>query len=73
MDGDRWSNRLSITIKEWSDHVAGLAADALVDAQLISGTEFGRAAAIISEEVFARLCLGDFPPPEEKDLPSTDA
>jgi hypothetical protein len=41
---------------------AALAADALIDAGLLSREQFDQAAATVSEEVFVRLCLLDYPP-----------
>lgn len=69
MDANRWSDRLSAGVKAWSDHIATLAADALVEARLVNLDDFERAAAIISGEIFVRLCLHDFPPPSETELP----
>lgn len=40
-----------MTDKDWSEKVAGLAADALVDAGLIKRIDFERAFAIIATEV----------------------
>ena len=72
MDEGRWSDRLSAGVKAWSDHVAALAADALVEAQLVRRDDFDKAAAVIAEEVFVRLCLHDFPPAGESERPSSD-
>jgi hypothetical protein len=49
-------------VRAWSDHVAALAVDALIDAGLIRRDDFEKAAATVSEEVFVRLCLLDYPP-----------
>jgi hypothetical protein len=73
MDSDRWSAGLSADVKRWSDQVAGLAADALVDARIVGVEDFKRVVAIISEEVFVRLSLRDFPPVSEAELPRADA
>jgi hypothetical protein len=73
MGVDRWSDQLSNDVKAWSDHVAGLAADALLEAGLINRDDFERSAAIISEEVFVRLCLCDFPPSSEAEPPPASA
>ena len=73
MDPYPWSDRLSAGVKAWSDHVANLAADALVEARLVNRDDFERAAAIISEEVCVRLCLHDFPPASEAELPPAAA
>lgn len=47
--------------EQWSQDIAGLAADALVDAKLIDAGSLGKAIAIIAEEIWVRLNLGDFP------------
>ncbi len=70
MSNDQWNERLSERVKAWSDGVADLAADALVDARLINRKDFVRVATIISEEIFVRLCLDDFPPTSEAEPPS---
>jgi hypothetical protein len=62
MGVDPRSNRESVGLKAWSDHVASLAADALVDARLIDRANFEDARRVIAEEIFVRLCLRDFPP-----------
>ena len=49
-------------IESWSKGVAQLAVDALVDAGLIKQEEFKGAVAIVAEEIFVRLALGDYPP-----------
>jgi hypothetical protein len=72
MDEGRWSDRLSAGVKAWSDQVAALAADALVEARLVSRDDFDKAAAVIAEEVFVRLCLHDFPPAGESERPASD-
>jgi len=73
MDEDRWSDRLSAGIKSWSDQIAILAADALVEARLIDRDVFERAADVIAEEVFARLCLRDFPSTDESELSPSES
>ena len=72
MAEDRWSDRLSAGVKSWSDQIAGLVADALVEARLVSRDDFDRVTDVIAEEVFARLCLRDFPPTEESELPPSE-
>ena len=47
--------------KKWSDDVASLVADALVDASVLNAQEFEKAVEIISEEINVRLALGDYP------------
>jgi hypothetical protein len=62
-----WSNRLAAEVRMWSDHVAALAVDSLLDAGLIRPNELKRATNIVSEEIFVRLCLRDYPPSKEGD------
>jgi hypothetical protein len=45
----------------WSSSVAELAADALVDAGLLTKVDFDKAQNIIMEELRVRLALGDRP------------
>ena len=52
--------------EQWSQDVAGLVADALRDARLIAPETFERAQAIVAEEIWVRLNLGDFPPRDPK-------
>ncbi len=42
--------------------MAALGVDVLADAGLVSRADFERAAGIVAEEVFVRLCLLDYPP-----------
>ena len=72
MVNDRWSDRLSASVKAWSDQIAFLAAEALVESQLVSRDNFDTAAAVIAEEVYARLCLCDFPPSSDSELAPAD-
>ena len=48
-------------IQQWSQGIAELAADALVDAKLIERSAMPKAKEIIAEEIWIRLQLGDFP------------
>jgi hypothetical protein len=50
--------------KEWSNQVARLAADSLVDHGFLRKQDFERAA-VIAEEILVRLSLRDYPPREE--------
>ena len=52
-------------IKSWSEGVAELAVDALLDAGLVRREDFDRAVSIVAEEILVRLALGDYPPEEE--------
>ncbi len=54
-----------MSAKTWSDKVGALAVDALVTAKLVKKEEFERAVAIVSEEIYVRLCLRDMPPSTE--------
>ena len=47
--------------EQWSQDVAALAADALVDAKLIDVGSLAKATEIIAEEIWIRLNLGDYP------------
>ncbi len=62
-----------MSINEWSDSVAGLAVDALVDHGLIQRADFDRAAKIVSKEIVVRLCLRDYPPPEDPKIENKNA
>jgi len=55
------------TITTWSDKVAGLGVDMLVDHGLIRKADFERATSIVAEEIRVRLAIGDYPPPEKSD------
>ena len=45
----------------WSQKVASLAADALLDAKLIGPADLDAARELISQEIVVRLALGDRP------------
>lgn len=47
--------------EQWSQDIAELAADALVDAKIIDSGSLDSAKAIIAEEIWIRLNLGDYP------------
>ncbi len=51
------------TIESWSKAIAVLAVDALVDARLLKKEDVDRAEAIVAEEIWVRLMMGDYPPP----------
>jgi len=53
------------TITTWSEKVAGLGVDMLVDHGLIKKADFERATSIVAEEIRVRLAIGDYPPPEK--------
>ena len=47
--------------KDWSRAVAELAADALIDGEVIAAEQSDRATEIIAEEIWARLLVRDYP------------
>jgi hypothetical protein len=47
--------------KTWSRKVAVLAVDALLDAKIVTKSDFERAVDIVAEEIFVRLGMGDRP------------
>ena len=53
------------TITSWSEKVAALGVDALVDQGLIKKADFQRASSIVAEEIRVRLAVGDYPPQEK--------
>jgi hypothetical protein len=53
------------TPKRWSESVAALIVDALRDAKIVSKEHNDRAIAVASEEIYARLCVRDYPPAME--------
>jgi hypothetical protein len=48
-------------MQAWSDHVAALAVDALVDAKIVAKEKFNEATKIAASEIYIRLTVGDFP------------
>ena len=70
---DRWSDEFSTRVREWCDDVAALGVDVLADAGLVSRADFERAADIVAEEMFVRLCLLDYPPSPEAPGRAEDA
>ncbi|WP_017658948.1 hypothetical protein [Baaleninema simplex] len=53
------------TKKSWSQHVAGLGVDMLVDNGLIKKEDFELAVEIVAEEIWVRLTMEDYPPMTE--------
>jgi len=53
------------TITTWSEKVAGLGVDMLVDHGLIKKEDFERATSIVAEEIRVRLVIGDYPPADK--------
>lgn len=57
---------MTMDAKAWSDRVAALAVDALLTGKVLRKEDFDRAVAIVSEEIFVRLTLRDYPPTDEE-------
>jgi hypothetical protein len=56
------SNTNEEALQTWCDSIAGLVADALVDGGMVQHSDFKQAAEIISEEIWVRLLINDYPP-----------
>ncbi len=55
----------------WSNGIAELIADAMIDADLIDKEKFEKSVDVIGLEIFVRLISGDYPPNlKHKLLPS---
>ena len=54
--------------QQWSNDVAELAADAMIDAKLITKEQFEESVNVIGVEIFVRLISGDYPPPLKPQL-----
>jgi hypothetical protein len=67
------TNRSKETPQLWSERVAALAVDALRYPKIAQRNDLGRSIAIVAEEIYARLCVRDYPPPFESSPPSNDA
>lgn len=52
------------SLQAWCDSIARLVADALVDGGMVQHSDFKQAAEIISEEIWIRLLINDYPPIE---------
>ncbi len=50
------------SLESWCEGRASIAVDALLDANLVRREDFDRAVAIVTEELFVRLIIGDYPP-----------
>jgi hypothetical protein len=62
-----WRNEMP---EQWSNRVAALAVDALIYPGIVKREDVEKAIAIVGEEIYARLCVRDYPPPMES--PSND-
>jgi hypothetical protein len=65
VSGERWNEAFNMETKKWCHRVAGLAADALVDAGVVARDSLEGAAEVVSEEIYARLSVRDYPPSAE--------
>ena len=59
--GVRPQSEIFVNPEQWSQDIAELAADALIDAKLLGSDDLAKAKEIIAEEIWVRLNLGDFP------------
>ena len=50
-------------VETWSNKVATLAVDMLVDYGFVKTEEFEKASEVVAEEILVRLLLNDYPPP----------
>jgi hypothetical protein len=50
------------SLESWCEGRASIAVDALLDANLVRREDFDRAVEIVTEELFVRLIIGDYPP-----------
>jgi hypothetical protein len=53
--------------EEWSQAIAALVADALLDAKLLDPSHVARATEVIAEEIWVRVNMGDLPPAASTD------
>ncbi|MGC9505238.1 hypothetical protein [Baaleninema sp.] len=60
------------TKKSWSQNVASLGVDMLVDNGLIKKEDFELATEIVAEEIWVRLTMEDYPPMTEDRTTSDD-
>lgn len=52
-------------IQQWCDRVAGIVVDALIDFGTLTEKDRVGSEEVVSEEIFVRLTLGDYPPERE--------
>ena len=67
MASEQWSEDFDSRTREWCVSVAGLAVDALVDGGVIDRHAFDKGVAIVSEEIYVRLAVQNYPPSTESD------
>ena len=52
-------------IEEWSNKIAGIAVDALIDYGSVNEKDREASEEVVAEEILVRLILGDYPPPKQ--------
>jgi hypothetical protein len=62
VNGKRWTEAFDKDTRKWCDGIAALAGDALVDAGFGPRDNLEGAGEVISEEIYARLSVRDYPP-----------
>jgi hypothetical protein len=63
MDEQAWQKLADNPHMVWCLKVAALGVDELARAELLPWNGFDRAKKIVAEEIFARMCANDLPPP----------
>jgi hypothetical protein len=53
---------------EWSESIAAIIVDALVDSGTVKIADFKDAVEVVAVELFVRLLVGDYPPPFDAKL-----
>ena len=65
MNAERWSREFDAKTKDWCNQIAALGADALIDAGIIRRADYQLATEVVSEEIYVRLSMHDYPPPPD--------
>ena len=52
-------------IEEWTNKIAGIAVDALIDYGSVNEKDREASEEVVAEEILVRLILGDYPPPKQ--------
>jgi hypothetical protein len=60
------------TAKAWSEAIAALVVDALRYAKIVQKDDNDRAIEIAADEIYARLCVRDYPPHMDGDPSAND-
>lgn len=67
MSAKAWSAEFDSSTREWCRRIAELTVDGLFMAKLIARDELDKTIEIAAEEIYARLCVRDYPPYPETD------